>query len=174
MNKPFWAAFWIFLGLIGLANYHFSTVNQIPSDGPLTRGYPLTFRWTVCPMSAAGAGGCRSGTSVLGLVVDGMVCIACAFAAAALASHIAGKNYVRRRRFWMVTSVVFALAFLLASLTTALHSAAHHGRALEMGYPAVFLYEYSGDSFNGLNLAIDLALFYAAALVCVAAFTRES
>ena len=173
MKKPFWAAFCISFGLICLFEYRFSTVNQIPSDGPLTVGFPLTFHWIVCPMTAAGAAGCRSGTSLLGLIVDGIVCVAGAIAAALLATHIAGKTYVRRRRFWMITSVVFALAFLLASLITALQSVTHRGHALEMGFPAVYLYEYAGDSFNVLNLAIDLVFFYAAALVCVAACFRE-
>jgi hypothetical protein len=173
MKKPFWAAFWIFFGFICLSEYRFSTVNQIPSDGPLTVGFPLTFHWTVCPMIAAGAGGCRSGTSLLGLIVDGTVCVAGAFAAAMLTTHIAGKACVRRRRFWMTTSMVFAVAFLLASLITALQSAAHRGHALEMGFPAVYLYEYAGDSLNVLNLAIDLVFFYAAALVGVAACFKE-
>jgi hypothetical protein len=173
MKKPKWAAFWVILGFICLCDYRFSTVNQIPSDGPLTIGFPVTFHWTVCPMSAAGAGGCRSGTSFLGLIIDGIVCVACAMAGAALAGHIAEKSYVRTRRFWVVTSVVLALTFLLTSLITALRSASHHGRALEMGFPAVYLYEYAGDSLNGVNLVIDLLLFYVAALLCVAAFSSD-
>jgi hypothetical protein len=173
MKKPKWAAFWVILGFICLCNYRFSTVNQIPSDGPLTIGFPMTFHWTVCPMSAAGAGGCRSGTNFPGLIIDAIVCVVCALAAAALTTHIAAKRYVRTRRFWVVTTVVFALAFLLASLITAFQSASHHGHALEMGFPAVYLYEYAGDSLNIPNLAIDLLLFYAGALVCVAAFSND-
>ena len=172
-KKAFWPLAMIFLGLACLLNFHFSTVNQIPSDGPLTRGFPLTFYWMICPMSAVAAGACRSGTSVFGLIVDGIASLVCAMAAAAVSVHIAGKRFVRRMRFWMVTVIVFAAALLLTSLITAFLSAHHHGRGLEIGYPAVYLHEYAGDSLNAVNLAVDLGFCLAVALLCAAAFSRE-
>jgi hypothetical protein len=42
-RKPFWPLAVIFLALACPMNFHFSTLNQIPNDGPLTRGFPLTF-----------------------------------------------------------------------------------------------------------------------------------
>jgi uncharacterized membrane protein YhaH (DUF805 family) len=172
-RKPFWPLAVIFLALACLLNFHFSTVNQIPSDGPLTRGFPLTFYWMVCPMSAAAAAACRSGTSVLGLIVDCIVCMVCALAAAMVSIHIAGKRFVRRKRFWIITGVVFAATFLLSSLITAFLSAHHHGRGLEIGFPTVYLYEYAGDSLNAVNLAVDLGVCLTVALLCAAAFSRE-
>jgi hypothetical protein len=154
-------------------NFHFSTVNQIPSDGPLTRGFPLTFYWMVCPMSAAAAGACRSGASIFGFIVDFIACMVCAVTAAVASIHIAGKRFVRRMRFWMVTAIVFAATFLLSSLLTAFLSAHHHGRGLAIGFPTVYLYEYAGDSLNAMNLAVDLGFCLTVALLCAAAFSRE-
>jgi hypothetical protein len=171
-RKSFWLIAAFFLGLIGLADYHYSIANQIPSDGPLTIGFPMTFYWMVCPMIAAGAGACQSGIRALGFIVDLMVCIAFAMVAAGLSVHFARKHFVKRALFWMSTSVVFALTFLLASLVTALHSASHHGRAIEIGFPAVYLYEYAGDSLDALNLATDLVICFVVAFLCVASFYR--
>ncbi len=167
-GKSFWLSAAAFLVVICFVDYHFSTSNQIPSDGPLQIGFPMTFYWMVCPMIAAGSGACRSGISVPGFAVDALFCIACAGVAAGIAIHVAKLACVKRKRFWMITSLVFVLAFLLVSLATALHSASHHGRALAMGFPAVYLYEYAGDSFNTLNFVVDLVLFYAASLLGVA------
>jgi hypothetical protein len=96
-EKVSWPAFLAFFALLCLVDYHYSTVNQIPSDGPLTRGFPLTFYWMVCPMSAAGAGACSSGVSVGGLVVDAALCMACALAGAALSAHVSRRKYQRQR-----------------------------------------------------------------------------
>jgi hypothetical protein len=168
-----WPAFVAFFALLCLVDYHYSTVNQIPSDGPLTRGFPLTFYWMVCPMSAAGAGACGSGMSVAGLVVDGAFCMACALAAAAISTHISRKKFAKTKAFWISTMVVFALTFLFTSVITLLQSASHRSRAVELGFPAVFLREYAGESWNAMNLAMDLVICFAAALLCVAVFSRE-
>jgi hypothetical protein len=167
-GKSFWLTAAALLVVFCFMDYHFSTSNQIPSDGPLRIGFPMTFYWMVCPMIAAGSGACRSGISMPGLALDALFCIACAGAAAAIAIHVARLACVRRRRFWMITSLVFVPVFLLVSLVTAWHSASHHGRALAMGFPAVYLYEYAGDSFNTLNFVVDLVLCYAASLLAVA------
>ena len=164
-EKVSWPAFLAFFALLSLVDYHYSTVNQIPSDGPLTRGFPLTFYWMVCQMSAAGAGACGSRMSVAGLVVDGALCLACALAAAAISTHISRRKFAK-------TKVVFALTFLITSLITLLQSASR-GRAIEIGFPAVFLREYAGESWNAMNLAMDLVICLAAALLCVAVFSTE-
>ena len=172
-GKVFWSAFAAFFVLLCLIDYHYSTVNQIPSDGPLTRGFPLTFYWMICPMSAAGAGACGSGIRIAGLVVDAVSCMACALAAAAISAHIAGRKFAKTRTFWTRTVVVFALTFLVTSVISLLQSASH-GRVIEMGYPVVYLREYAGESWNAMNLALDLAICFAAALLCVAAFSRKT
>jgi hypothetical protein len=171
-EKVSWPAFVAFFALLCLVDYHYSTVNQIPSDGPLTRGFPLTFYWMVCPMSAGGAGACSSGMSIAGLVVDTALCMACALAAAAISARIARKKFARTRAFWIKTLVVFALTSLFASVIPLLQSAAH-GRAIELGFPAVFLREYAGESWNAVNLAMDLVFWFAAALLCAAVFSRD-
>jgi hypothetical protein len=104
--------------------------------------------------------------------------MACALAAAAISTQIAGRKFVRTRAFWITTVVVFALTFLLTSAITLLHSASHHGRAhqgrvIEMGYPAVYLREYAGESWNAMNLALDLAICFAVALLCVAVLSGK-
>jgi hypothetical protein len=172
-NKSFWLIVAFFLGLMSLADYHYSTVNQIPSDGPLTIGFPMTFYWTVCPMIAVGAEACQRGTNALGFIVDFIVCIAFAMVAASLTLRLARKNFVKRTLFWTIMSAVFFLTFLLTSLATALHSASRHGRAVEIGFPAVYLYEYAGDSFNALNLATDLLICFVFAFLCVARFFKR-
>ena len=172
-NKSFWLLTACFLGLIGLADYHYSRVNQIPSDGPLTIGFPITFYWMVCPMIAAGAGACQRELSALGFAADLVGCIAFAMGAAYLSMHLACKRFVRRAPFWTVTGAVFSLTFILSSLATALHSPSHRGRAIEIGFPAVYLYEYAGDSFNAINLATDLVVCFVAAFFCVAGFFRR-
>ena len=172
-KKSFWLVSACFLGLIGLADYHYSTVNQIPSDGPLTIGFPITFYWMVCPMIVAGAGACQRELSAPGFAADLIGCIAFAMAAAYLSIHLARKHFVRRALFWSITGMVFFLTFLLSSLAMALHSAAHRGRAIEIGFPTVYLYEYAGDSFNAINLATDLVVCFVAAFFCVAAFFRR-
>jgi hypothetical protein len=172
-RKSFWLIAAVLLGLIGLADYHYSIANQIPSDGPLTIGFPMTFYWMVCPMITAGAGACHSGISALGLIVDFIVCMVFAIAAASLSMHFARKDFVKRTLFWISTSVVFSLTFLLASLATALHSASHHGRGIEIGFPVVYLYEYAGDSLDALNLVIDLVICFVAAFLCVASFFKR-
>jgi hypothetical protein len=172
-KRMFWPAVAGFFVLLCWVNYHYSAVNQIPSDGPLTIGFPMTFHWMICPMSAAGAGACRSGTSTLGLVVDWIACVAGALAAAAWSTHLAGREFAKTRTFWIRTAVALVLIFVLTSAITLLQSAAHHGRAIEMGFPAVYLREYAGDSWNATNLIMDLAVCFAAALWCVATFSRE-
>jgi uncharacterized membrane protein (DUF485 family) len=172
-TKSFWLIVALFLGFIGLTDYHYSTVNQIPSDGPLTIGFPMTLYRMVCPMIVAGAGACQKELSALGFTVDLIGCIAFAIVAAYLAAHLARKHFIRRGLFWAITGAVFALTFLLTSLASALHSASHRGRAIEIGFPAVYLYEYAGDSFNAINLATDLVICLVAALFCVAAFFRR-
>jgi hypothetical protein len=171
-GKSFWLIAAVFLGLIGLADYHYSIANQIPSDGPLTIGFPMTFYWMVCPMITAGAGACHRGISALGLILDFSVCVVFAIAAAGLSVHFARNDFVKRTLFWISTCVVFSLTFLLASLVTALHSASHHGRAIEIGFPVVYLYEYAGDSFDALNLATDMVICFVAAFLCVAPFFK--
>jgi len=132
----------------------------------------MTFYWMVCPMIVAGAGSCHSGMSYLGLIVDWITCIAFALMAAGLSMHIARKDFVKRTRFWITTTIVFGLAFLLVSLGTLVHSASHHGHAIEIGFPVVYLYEYAGDSFNALNFVTDLMVCFVAALLCVASFFK--
>jgi len=166
----FWLIAACFLGLVGLTDYHYSTVNQLPSDGPLTIGFPMTVYRMVCPMIVAGAGACHRELSALGFAVDLIGCIAFATVAAYLSAHLARKHFVRRALFWTLTGVVFSATFVLASLVTALHSAAHRGRAIEIGFPAVYLYEYAGDSFNAINFATDLVVCFVAAFLCVASF----
>jgi hypothetical protein len=172
-RKTFWLIAAFYLGLIGLADYHYSMSNQIPSDGPLTIGFPMTFYWMVCPMIASGAGACQRGISAFGFIVDLIVCIALAMVAASLSMHFARKDFVKRALFWISVSVVFSFTFLLASLVTAFHSASHHARAIEIGFPAVYLYEYAGDSLDALNLATDLVICFVAAFLCVASFFRK-
>jgi len=172
-GRSFWLIAVVFLGLICLADYHCSISNQIPSDGPLTIGFPMTFYWMLCPMIAAGAGACQRGISALGLIVDFMVCVACAIVAAILSMHFSRKDFVKRKPFWISTGLVFISAFLLASLVTAFHSASHHGRAVEIGFPLVYLYEYAGDSLHALNLVIDLAVCFVASFLCVALFFKR-
>ena len=173
-NRAFWLITALFVGFVGMADYHYSTINQIPSDGPLTIGFPMTFYRKVCPMVVvAGAGACQAEISALGIAVDLIGCIALAMVSACLSMHLARKHFVRRPRFWIITSAVFSLTFLLLSLATALHTASHHRRALEIGFPAVYLYEYAGDSFNAINLAADLVICFVAAFLCVAAFFKR-
>jgi hypothetical protein len=172
-SRAFWLITALFVGFVGMANYHYSTINQIPSDGPLTIGFPMTFYRKVCPMVVVGAGACQAEISALGIAVDLIGCIALAMVSACLSMHFARKHFVRRPRFWIITSAVFSLTFLLLSLATALHSASHHRRALEMGFPAVYLYEYAGESFNAINLAADLVTCFVAAFLCVAAFFKR-
>jgi hypothetical protein len=119
------------------------------------------------------AGACQAEISALGIAVDLIGCIALAMVSASLSMHLAGKHFVRRPRFWIITSAVFSLTLLLLSLATALHSASHHRRALEIGFPAVYLYEYAGDSFNAINLAADLMMCFVAAFLCVAAYFKR-
>jgi phosphatidylserine synthase len=170
-DKSFWPITAVFLGLICLADYHYSTSNQIPSDGPLTIGFPMTSHWMSCPMIVAAGGACHTGTSVLGLVVDFTTCVAFAMIAASLLLRFAHRDFVKRKVFWMITGVVFAAAFLLGSLLTAFHSA-HHGRVVEIGFPVVYLREYAGEALNAPNLAVDLALCFVAAFLFVAPFFR--
>jgi hypothetical protein len=167
-KRSFWLTAAVLFGLFCSADYHYSVVNQIPSDGPLRIGYPMTGYWMVCPMIAVGSAACQSGMSALGLIVDALFCVALACVAARIAIHVARLDCVKRKRFWVITSLVFVLAFPLVSLVTALHSASHHGRAIEIGFPAVYLYEYAGDSFRALNFIVDLVLCYALSLLCVA------
>jgi hypothetical protein len=167
-ERSFWLTAAALSGLFCFADYHYSFVNQIPSDGPLRIGYPMIAYRMVCPMIAAGSAACQSGISALGLIVDALFCGVLACVAAGIAIHVARLDCVRRKRFWMITSAVFVLAFPLASLFTALHSASHRGRAIEIGFPAVYLYEYAGDSFRALNFIVDLVLCYALSLLCVA------
>jgi hypothetical protein len=119
-RKSFWLVTACFLGLIGLADFHYSTVNQIPSDGPLTIGFPITFYWMVCPMIVAGAGACQRELGAMGLAADLMGCIAFAMGAAYLSTQLACKHFVRRALFWTITGAVFSLTFLLSSLAAAL------------------------------------------------------
>jgi len=172
-TKSFWLIVAFFLGLMGLADYHYSMANQIPSDGPLTIGFPMTFYWMLCPMITVGAGACQRGINAWGLIVDLIACIAFAMVAAGLSLHFARKHFVKRALFWTITSAVFFLTVLLASLVTALHSASRHGRAIEIGFPAVYLYEYAGESFNALNLATDLLICFVFAFLCVARFFKR-
>ena len=53
------------------------------------------------------------------------------------------------------------------------HFAAVSVAWLEIGFPAVFLLEYAGESWNAMNLAMDLVICFAAALLCVAVFSTE-
>jgi hypothetical protein len=170
-GKSFWAIFAVMLGLIALADYHYSTSNEIPSDGPLTIGFPMTSYWMSCPMIAAAGGACQAGISALGLTVDVITCVAFAIVAASLSLHFACRDFVKRKAFWMISGVAFSAAFLLGSLLTAFHSA-HHGRAVEIGYPAVYLREYAGESLNAPNLAVDLGFCFVAAFFLVAPFFR--
>ena len=172
-QKSFWLVAACFLGLVAAANYHYSTANQIPSDGPLTIGFPLTFYSMVCPMIAAGAAACQKEVNALGFAVDLIGCVALAVAAAALSMRLARMQFVKRTLFWTITATVFSSVFLITSLATALQSASHRGRALQMGFPAVYLYEYAGDSFNAINLATDLVICFVAAFLWVAAFFRR-
>jgi hypothetical protein len=171
-GKLFWPVAAVLLGFICLADYHYSTSNQIPSDGPLTIGYPMTFYWMSCPMITAAGEACQAGVNAMGLIVDFITCVAFAIVAASLSLHFARGDFVKRKAFWIVTGVVFAAAFLLESLLTAFHSASHHGRAVEMGYPVVYLREYAGESLNAANLAVDLVFCFVAAFLCVAPFFR--
>jgi hypothetical protein len=95
-----------------------------------------------------------------------------AIVAAGLMLHFAQKDFVKRKTFWMIAAIVFVAVFLLGSLLTAFHSA-HRGRAVEMGYPAVYLREYAGESWNAPNLAVDLGLCFVAAFLVVAPFFRD-
>jgi hypothetical protein len=171
-GKSFWRTAAILLGLVCLADYHYSTSNQIPSDGPLTIGFPMTSYWMSCPMIAAAGGACHSRMSALGLMVDLITCVAFAFAAASLSLHFARADFVKRRAFWMVTFGAFVAAFLIGSGVTAFHSASHHGRAVEIGFPVAYLREYAGESWNAPNLVTDLVICFAAAFLCVAPFFR--
>jgi len=172
--KTFWLLVAFFFGVAALANYHYSTVNQIPSDGALTIGFPMPFYRMVCPMIVAGAGACQKKLSASGFAIDLIGCLAFAMLAASVSMRFARRDFVKRARFWTITGAVGTFTFLLSSLATALHSASHHGRALEMGFPAVYLYEYAGDSFNAANLATDLVICFVAAFLAVAMFFKRS
>ncbi len=171
--KSFWLIVAFLFAAAGLANYHYSTVNQIPSDGALTIGFPIPAYRMVCPMIVAAAGTCQQEMNALGFVVDLIGCLAFAVFAASVSVRFARRDFIKRARFWMIMGAVGTLTFLLASLASALHSASHHGRALEMGFPAVFLYEYAGESFNAFNLATDLVICFVAAFLAVAMFFRR-
>jgi hypothetical protein len=172
-TKSFWLIAAFFFGVASLADYHYSTVNQIPSDGPLTIGFPMTFYRMVCPMIVAAAGACETELSALGFTVDLIGCLAFAMIAAIVSMHCARRSFVKRALFWTITGTVGILIFLLISLVTALHSASHHGHAIEIGFPAVYLYEYAGDSFNALNLATDLVVWFVVAFLGVAQLFRR-
>jgi hypothetical protein len=172
-KRSFWLTAVVFSALFCFANYHFSLTNQIPSDGPLTIGFPLRAYWMVCPMIASHSAACQSGISVLGLIGDALFCVALACVAAGVALRISQLDCVRRRRFWTITSLVFVSAFLLISFLTAWHSASLHGRGIRMGFPAVYLYEYAGDSFSTLNFLVDLVLCFAVSLLGVALLSAK-
>lgn len=167
-----WIAMLFFL-VICLADYHYSTSNQIPSDGPLRIGFPMTSYWMWCPMISAGAGACHRGFSALGLIVDLIACMGFAIIAAILMAHFARKNFVKSKGFWITTCVVFASIFLIASAVAAFHATPHHGRALEIGWPAVYLREYAGESWKPLNLSVDLVVCFLAAFFGVASICGE-
>jgi hypothetical protein len=154
-----------------LVNIHYSTSNQIPSDGPLMIGFPMTFFWKVCPMISAGADGCRQAIAALGLVVDLIVCCAVAMIGAMLCAHFVQQDYVKSSRFWVITGLAFAFIFLLTSSVSAMQSVSR-GRPIEIGFPLVYLREYVGESWNVLNLAADGALCFILAFPAVAAFFR--
>ncbi len=169
-NEWFWRIALVFLGVICLANYHYSISNQIPADGPLRIGFPMTFYWMVCPMISAGTGACRQGISALGLIVDLITCIVFAIIAASVTMYFAEKDLIKRRSFWISTGIAFVLIFLLASVVTAFFPSPRHGRALEMGFPAVFLREYAGESWSLFNLSTDLVICFVVAFLLVAWF----
>lgn len=167
-RTSFWLTAVVLSGLFCFADYHFSSINQIPGDGPLTIGYPMTAYWMVCPMVASRAAACESGIGVPGLILDAIFCVASACLVAGIAGRVARLNCLRRGRFWAITSLVFVCAFLLISLLTALHAASTHGRGIRIGFPVVYLYEYAGESFSALNFIVDLVLCYVVSLLCVA------
>ena len=104
-NEWFWPIAMVFLGVICLADYHYSISNQIPSDGPLRIGFPMTFYWMVCPMISAGTGACQRGISALGLIVDLTTCIAFAIIAATATMYFAENNLIKRKQFWISTGI---------------------------------------------------------------------
>jgi hypothetical protein len=171
-NEWFWPIAMVFLGVLCLADYHYSISNQIPSDGPLRIGFPMTFYWMLCPMISAGTGACQQGLSALGLIVDLTTCIVFAILAATGTMYFAENNLIKRKRFWISTGIVFALIFLLASVVTVLFPSPHHGRALEVGFPVVYLREYVGESWSLLNLALDLLIGFVVAFLVVAWFFK--
>src|SRR5271154_3776270 len=89
----------LLFGLLCSANYHYSASNQIPSDGPLTIGFPMTFFWKVCPMVSVGAEACHEEIAALGLTVDLIVCAAVAMVGAILLAHLVQQDFVRKSRF---------------------------------------------------------------------------
>jgi hypothetical protein len=173
-NSLWWIALVIF-GPICLSDYHLSISNQIPSDGLLTIGYPKTFYWKVCPMISTVGPACQSGIRASGLVIDLLVCSAVSMVSALLAIHFWRKDFITSKLFWLSMGFVFALTFLLASVVTALHSGSHHGRAINMGFPLVYLFMHGIESFDALNLAMDLAICFIASFLGVASvFTMKS
>jgi hypothetical protein len=160
-------------GLLFLADHHYSSSNQIPSDGPLTIGFPMTFFWKICPMVTAAAEPCRDNIAAVGLMVDLIACAFVAILGAILAVHLAQQDFVKRARFQISVGCFFALIFLLASAVSAFMSASR-GRSLEIGFPAVYLREHVGESWNALNLLVDGALCILVAIIVAAAFFRES
>jgi hypothetical protein len=170
-RRRFWWLAAALFGFIGLVNFHFSTSNQIPSDGPLTIGFPMTFLWKVCPMISAGGDACHQEIAAVGLVVDLIVCCAVAIFVAILCAHFVQQDYVKRSRFWVVAGFTFAVIFLITSSVSAWHSVSP-GRSIEFGFPLVYLREYAGESWNVLNLAGDAALCFLIAFPVAAAFFR--
>jgi hypothetical protein len=168
-----WRIAMVYFGVICLVDYHYSISNEIPSDGPLRIGFPMTFYWMVCPMISAGAGACQQGISALGLIVDLTTCVVFAIIAATVTMYFAEKNLIKRKQFWISTGITFALIFLLASVVTALFPSPRHGRALEVGFPVVYLREYAGESWSLLNLAVDLVICFVVSFVIVALFFMD-
>ena len=130
----------------------------------------MTFYWKVCPMISTGGSACPSGMSALGLVSDLLVCSALSLVSALLAMHVWRKDFITSKLFWLSIGLVVALTFLLASVVTALHSRSHHGREINIGFPLVYLSMHGIESFDALNLAVDLFLYFIASFLCVASF----
>ena len=172
-NDWFWRLALAFFVVICFADYHYSTSNQIPSDGPLRIGFPMTFYWMVCPMMSAGTGACHQGLSTLGLVVDLITCMAFSVIAAAAAMYFALKDFARAKGVWIATVAAAAFLFVLSSALGVLMSGPHRGRALELGMPVTYLREYAGESWNWLNLAVDLILCLLTAFLVVAPFLAK-
>jgi hypothetical protein len=162
----------VFFGLICLIDYHFSISNQIPSDGPLTIGFPMTFYWMVCPMSAASAGACHDAMSAPGMLVDLIACGVFSIVAAVVSARCLRQSFVKRRLFWINTGVILVLMFLLTSALSAWPTGSHRGRAREFGFPVAYLREYAGESWSVLNLVVDLGFCFVIAFLVAAVFSK--